>query len=761
MKRVFRQISAMVAIFGLLSSVSGTIVAAAPLAGLSQWSKLDLNGVQVNALALDPSLPNLIYAGSNGGGVFQTTNGGQSWAAINSGLGNLVVNALSVDPTTPLIVLAATGRGPLVGEPGAGVYRTTNRGGTWAVTLNNADTLALARAPQNTQIVYAGAGALFKSADGGVTWIRLSPSGNPLLNTDIFGVTVSPLDPNVLVAVGNTEGGTGRIFRSSDGGVTWTLVLDGQPPLFDAQFSPPSPSGATVLVAGQAGVYRSTNGGVSFQQITTGLGSAQVRRVLFNPLMPSQAFAATNGGVFQSNDAGVTWTALGAGSLGNQSARSLAMSVSDPQTLFAGTDDGVWTFTFATAPPPPPVTTYYFAEGSTQPPFDTWFLIQNPTNQTATVRFTFEIQGGGVITRDFGVGPTSRFSLFANQLIPNVAFSTRVDASQAIFAERAMYVSYDGDVITGIPAPNRTWLFAEGSTQPPFHTWLLLQNPNSQPATATITYLLVQGTPVTQVVGLAPNSRTSIFVNQVLPNQAFSSRVDSDLPIVAERAMYRFPGNAATVNPGVNAPAATWYFPDGNTTQGSVPFDTFLLLENPNPTPTTATVTLYRSNGSVQSFLQPLAPRSRLNVFLNQVLPNARFGIQVTANQPIVAERSEFFGAEPRGAISTQGATALATTWNLPEGSTQDPFTEFIEILNPQSATMGVHIDFDLPNGQVIGRDFQIAPNRPLSLNVNQLVPNSPVSARITTSLPSVVERTMFISKLGSLGGHDTIGIPG
>lgn len=415
------------------------------------------------------------------------------------------------------------------------------------------------------------------------------------------------------------------------------------------------------------------------------------------------------------------------------------------------------------SPPPPitPTTTWFFAEGSTQPPFDTWFLVQNPTGQPANVVFTFELQGGGTVTREFVVGPTSRFSLFANQIIPDFAFSTRIDANQAIFAERAMYVSYDGDAITGIPAPNRTWLFAEGSTQSPFHTWLLLQNPNNQPATATITYLLTQGAPVTQVVGLPPTSRTSIFVNQVLPNQAFSSRVDSNLPIVVERSMFRFPGNAATDNPGVNAPAATWYFADGNTTQGATPFDTFLLLQNPNPTPVVATVTLYRDNGNVVTFPQQLSPQSRLNVFLNPVLPNARFGIKVTANQPIVAERSEFFNPEPRGAISTQGATALATTWNLPEGSTQAPFTEFIEILNPQPSTMSAHVDFDLPSGQVISRDFQIGPNRPLILSVNQIVPNSPVSARITTSMPSVVERTMFMNKLGELGGTDTIGVAG
>jgi hypothetical protein len=406
--------------------------------------------------------------------------------------------------------------------------------------------------------------------------------------------------------------------------------------------------------------------------------------------------------------------------------------------------------------------TFFFAEGSTQPPFDTWFLVQNPGAVAANVTFTFQLQGGGSTVRSFVVGPTSRFSVFANQVIPGVAFSTRIDSSQPIRAERAMYVSFDGDDVAGITAPNRTWLFAEGSTQSPFQTWLLLQNPNNVAATATITYFLLGGgTPATQTLSLPPISRTSVFVNQVLPNAAFSSRVDSDQPIVVERAMYRFPGNAATADAGLNAPATSFFFPNARTgstlARFPVPFDSFLLLENPNATPTTATITLFMANGNQVTFTQGLAANSRQSVFLNQIRASATFGIQVQATQPIIAERSMFFGSEPRGAMATPGSTDLATQWFLAEGSTQFPFTEFIFILNPNPTTMTARIDFQLPGGQVVTRNFTIGPTRPLTVDVNSIVVNSPVSATVTTSLPSVVERQMFFTKLGSLGGHDAL----
>ena len=420
-----------------------------------------------------------------------------------------------------------------------------------------------------------------------------------------------------------------------------------------------------------------------------------------------------------------------------------------------------------TPPPPPftPVVSWFFAEGSSQPPFQTWFLVQNPTSSPATVRFTFEIQGGGMVTRDFHVGPTSRFSLFTNQVIPGVAFSTRIDSDQMVLTERSMFVNFDGDVVAGIAAPNRTWLFAEGSTQSPFQTWFLLQNPSNVPATATITYLRPGGgATAIQTLALPPTSRTSVFVNLVLPNAAFSTRVDSDQPIVVERAMYRFPGNAATADAGVNAPSTTWFFPNALTSNGTTgafptPFDAWLLLQNPNAATVTATVKLDQTNGTIATFTQTLAPNSRQSVFLNQVQLNASFGIEVDASAPITAERSLFFGTEPRGAMAEFGAPAPATSWFLAEGSTQPPFTEQIFILNPNPTTMSVHVDFDLPGGQVVGRDFTIAPTRPLMLDVNQIVPNTPVSAHVTTSLPSVVERQMFFTKFGSLGGTDAIGI--
>lgn len=421
---------------------------------------------------------------------------------------------------------------------------------------------------------------------------------------------------------------------------------------------------------------------------------------------------------------------------------------------------------FASSSMDDPPTTLYFAEGSTQRPFDTWFLVENPNRVAATVTFTFEFQGGGGTSRTFVVGPTSRFSLFANQIIPNVAFSTRINSDQQVFAERSMFVGFDGTDVPGITSPNKTWLFAEGSTQSPFQSWLLIQNPGGAAATATIHYFLANGAaPATQVLSLPPASRTSVFVNQILPNQAYSAQVTADQPIVVEQSMFRFPGNAAAAVAGATAPGPNWFFANAQTgnhspVRASVPFDSFLLFQNPNSTAVTATATLFRENGTNVTVTLSLPPNSRQTLFLNQVLPGTTMGVAVHANGNIVVQRSMFFGPEPRGAMEIVGASALQTQWFLAEGSTQPPFTQYIYILNPNSATMTAHIDFLLPGGQVVGRDFTIGAGRPITINVNSIVPNTPNSARVTTSLPSVVERQMFFVKIGSLGGTDAIGIP-
>ncbi|HEX9015270.1 MAG TPA: glycosyl hydrolase family 18 protein [Chloroflexota bacterium] len=417
------------------------------------------------------------------------------------------------------------------------------------------------------------------------------------------------------------------------------------------------------------------------------------------------------------------------------------------------------------AMPPTSGTTWYFAEGSTAKPFDTWMLLQNPGSAPASARLTFMLEGGGLTIQNVLVAPQSRKSIFVNQILPPTAFSTRIDSDQPVYAERAMYAGFDGHDVTAVAAPSTVWYLAEGATVAPFHTWILLQNPNSTPAQARLTYQREDGSTVRQDVLIPPSARASVFANQVIPDSAFSTKIESDSPIVVERAMYRFPGNAATAVTAVASPARNWYFAAGMPTYKPIPADAWLLLQNPNGYPVTATITFYGTDGQTASMQKWLPPASRQSLFASQLFPSRSFGIKVEADGSIIAERSVFLGpsspgGDPQGAYATQGASQLGTTWVLPEGSTAPPFVERISVLNPNPSSMDARFEFMVEGGQVQTATVAIAPQRAFDFEVESIVRSGATSARVTTSLPSAVERTMYWAKEGKTGAHDTMGIP-
>ncbi|MBI4319705.1 MAG: hypothetical protein HY675_14550 [Chloroflexi bacterium] len=803
----------------------------------SAWSKLGLDGVRVNAVLVDPTNPSVVFLATNGAGVLRSTNAGQSWTAINNGLGNLFVNDLVFDPHDRSVVLAATGRDPALAELSAGVYRSANRGDIWSQHIS-AFAVSLAVDPANPATMFAvGSPAVLRSTNGGLVWATSFVPGSAIASLEATGVAVSPFDPRTVLVVGNSESGTGLIFRSSDGGSTWDLILGALPRLFGATFASASGSGATAFVAASTGVFRSDDAVATFARVTDSLGDIPISRMLVNPLVAGTVFGASLGqGVIRSVDAGATWGALDS-SLGNRNVRGLGVDGASPQTLYAGTEDGPWAFTFApsvsptptstptttptvitaTLTPTPPAAgtstptvaatatptptlsptptvaparsptptsgpaliptpipgvplvptptpslagvTWLFADGSTQPPFVTWFLLQNPTGKLATVSFTFLLEGEAVVERFLEVPPTSRVTILANDLVPDRVFSTHVIADQQIFAERAMYVNLEGRSIAGLPAPSRIWLFADGSTQPPFQTRLVLENPNAEPAPTSITYFLEGGEAVVQRLGkLPPLSRTSILVNDVLPEAVFSIRVGADLPIVAERVVKISPGsNLATGVVGVHRASKTWFFAEGRSTLRGIDADTFLSLFNPNENAVTATIRLFSTDGTVRTLTRTLEPLSRATEQLNLVF-SGEFGIAVEATGEIVAERSVFFGEEPRSGYATQGAQDLGTVWNLPEGSTAPPFDEILAVLNPRDQPLNIRAEFQLESGEVIARDFAVGPNRKLDILVDDIVPSAAVATRVIASAPTVVERIMLISN-DTLGATNSIGM--
>jgi photosystem II stability/assembly factor-like uncharacterized protein len=307
------------------------LCAAAP-AGAVQWISNGPTGGVVLALSVDPTAPSTVYAATNGGGFFKSTNGGVSWTAINTGVaepGNFVMTGLSVDPLDPARVYAS-GYSGLEG----GVFASTDGGASWAYTeLGHADDIAVAGDPVAPDTLYAAAGPLRRSSDGGASWTDLLPA-------NFYTVTVDPTAPTTVYA-----GSYGSIWKSINGGTTWDWmgVGLGSNAVKAIAVDPTTPDVVYAGIEGH-GVYKTLDGGYEWTPVGPAVGASKlsVTDLAIDPEDSETVYAAglvAGGvGVYKSTDGGASWT----GTPLEHAAFALALAPTAPAHLIAGTGEGVW-----------------------------------------------------------------------------------------------------------------------------------------------------------------------------------------------------------------------------------------------------------------------------------------------------------------------------------------------------------------------------------------------------------------------------------
>ncbi len=199
---------------------------------------------------------------------------------------------------------------------------------------------------------------------------------------------------------------------------------------------------------------------------------------------------------------------------------------------------------------------WYFAEGTTQAPFQMSILVLNPNAQPTNVAVTFLTDSGTSLTRKYAVPPQTRLPINVNEVVPELGIATTIVADRPIAAERAMYWNNSGGSSTvpsvgaanaGATEPAFTWLFADGRTSDTFLEYLLLSNPSKNQARVTVDFVLADGKKASQSVVMAGGSRYTLAAHQLYPGQlALAATVRSTQPIVAERSLYPgAPGSAA------------------------------------------------------------------------------------------------------------------------------------------------------------------------------------------------------------------------
>jgi hypothetical protein len=222
----------------------------------------------------------------------------------------------------------------------------------------------------------------------------------------------------------------------------------------------------------------------------------------------------------------------------------------------------------------------------------------------------------------------------------------------------------------GTTAPSTSWFLAEGATGTFFNTFVLLANPDTDAATATVTYLPAAGTPITRTYPVAAGQRVTINIATEDPSLAsadVSTRVESTKPIIVERSQY-WPAPdwyEAHNSFGVTATGTHWGLAEGRV-GGPNAHQTFILLANPGDTAADVTVRFLRTSGTpiVKTFTVP--PTRRFNIAITgdggsmvPELADESFGAAIESTQPIAVERAMYSNAN--GVIWAAGTSATGT----------------------------------------------------------------------------------------------------
>jgi hypothetical protein len=285
---------------GIVMSYAGTEggVFGAEDSGSWELRSSGLPAGRVVCLLASVDVPGLVLAGTDGPGLFHSTNSGLGWSA-GSGISGTITD------------LTANATGGYFAATPSGVFHSTDGGASWSPAgLGGFDIRALTCQTQNGWLFAAVAGmGMQRSTDDGASW---TPATNGLGNTGIYTVIAHPDSADVLYTGGLGFGSDRDLYKTTNSGATWNPILSPAFPPFmfvtDLAFDAVDPTQVYTALYGD-GVFKTTDAGGSWQPATSGIGDPEVLALAATPGQPGDILCATQRrAVYRSTNGGANWS---------------------------------------------------------------------------------------------------------------------------------------------------------------------------------------------------------------------------------------------------------------------------------------------------------------------------------------------------------------------------------------------------------------------------------------------------------------------
>lgn len=346
-------------------------------------------GGRISAVAIDPNNNNIIYAGFSNGGIFKTTDNGQSWSPIFDQEVTLSIGAICIDPTNSQIIYVGTGDPDINGNSyiGYGLFKSINGGKTWSnIALNDVRVInEIIIDPTNSKTIYVAAmgnpfevnsnRGVYKSIDSGNSWTKVLYVSD---SAGISDIALSPRNSNIIYAASyhrirtatysRPEGPDSRIFRSIDGGQTWLPIMNGISKTdlsriaIDVSNSDPNILYARCVknheLCGNAGynmegLYKSTNGGDSWLKVNVDYNSIPCDflggfgwyfgKIAISPDNPNHLYLLAVE-LWESSDGGISWSNVdGQSNIGIHADKHILL-FDKSKNIILGTDGGLYKY---------------------------------------------------------------------------------------------------------------------------------------------------------------------------------------------------------------------------------------------------------------------------------------------------------------------------------------------------------------------------------------------------------------------------------